>query len=226
MRDGQIVPDPKNHPPAASSPEARRWHALFGDLMNHVRLLQLIRKVTQDGISDEIAKLRGTKRERNNNILNMWVQAPASNEQENAWQVADGLLGLMAQDSRNHGAEFWLSTIGPEIEDNPSPMEKAKFLRAHNLASFDYAEKRLQSLAAVHGAQYISLETQLSEYTERNQVSIRGFFNTRPNYGHWNENGNATAALIVANSLSRSSMALTHNEPSMQSRVGHSQGGS
>jgi hypothetical protein len=225
LNDGKIVPDPKNHAPEASSPEALKWHALFGNVMNHVRILQLIRKATQDGVPQEIAKLRGTKRGRNNNILNMWLRPPASPEQENAWQVADGLLGLMSEDAINHKAEFWLSVIGPEIEDNPNPEDKAKFLKAQGLASFDYSEKRLQSIAELRGIQFISLESELSEYTERNHQSIRGFFNTRPNYGHWNENGNSVAASIVASKLVRSHNRSTVSNRSMQNAGMHAQGG-
>ena len=225
-RDGQIVPDPANHAPAASSPEALRWHALLGNVMNQVRILQLIRKATQDGVPQEIAKLRGSKRARNNNILNMWLRPPASPEQENAWQVAGGLLGLMAVDAINHKAEFWLSVIGPEIEDNPNPEAKAKFLKAQGLAGFDYSEKRLQLIAERRGIEFISLEAQLSEYTERNHQSIRGFFNTRPDYGHWNENGNSVAASIVADRLSRSHTRANLNDRSMQNTVAHPQGGS
>jgi hypothetical protein len=225
MRNGQVVPDSANHPPAGSSPEARRWHALFGNLMNRFELLQMIRKATQDGIPQEIAKLRGTKRARNSNILNMWLRAPASPEEAEAWQVADGILALIAEDVHNHGGEFWLAAVGPEIEDNPNASDKTKFLRSHGIGGFDYSEKRLQSLAAAHGIKFISLEKQLAEFTERNQVSIRGFFNTRPNYGHWNENGNAVAAGIVANSLVQG-RTLNLSKQSMQNKTGHGQGGS
>jgi hypothetical protein len=156
----------------------------------------------------------------------MWLRPPASPEQENAWQVAGGLLGLMAEDAINHKAEFWLSVIGPEIEDNPNPEAKAKFLKAQGLAGFDYSEKRLQLIAETRGIEFISLEAQLSEYTERNHQSIRGFFNTRPDYGHWNENGNSVAASIVADRLSRSHTRANLNDRSMQNSVAHPQGGS
>lgn len=220
LRDGRLVPDPGNHAPLASSPAARRWHTVFGDLMNRIRLLQLIRKATQDGIPQEIAKLKGEKRSRKENILDMWLRPPDSSAQHHAWKVADGILGQMAEDARVHGAHFWLSAIGPEIEDNPNEVEKVKFLRAHGIDNFDYAETRLRSIAAAHGAKFIPLEEPLAEYAERNQVSIRGFFNTRPNYGHWNETGNAAAAMIVANSLMRTWTASRVNAPAIESTLG------
>src|SRR5262249_5044713 len=140
IRDGRVVPDPDNHPPAASSPERRHWHMLLGNLMNRVRLFQMIRKATQDGIPRAIARLKGSKQARNGNIMNMWLYPPSSPVQENAWQVATGILQLISQTSRDHSAEFWLSSIGPEIEENPDPMAKAQFLRTHKVANFNYAE--------------------------------------------------------------------------------------
>lgn len=226
LHNGQVVPDPANRPPAASSPEARRRHTVVGDLMNRVRLLQLMRKATQDGIPQEIAKLEGVKPARNSNIMNMWLRPPSSPEQERAWVIADGILGLMAESAREHGADLWVSAIGPEIEENPNSTDRANFLRAQGITSFDYSEKRLQSLAAARGIKFISLESRLVEYAERNHLSLRGFFNTRPNYGHWNESGNAAAAAIVAESLLQGRSGFDPDERSTQNKLFGSQGGS
>ena len=201
LQDGQLMPDPKNRPPAGSSSDARRWHAFLGDLMNHVRLLQMIRKATQDGIPEEIAKIEGRKRQRNKHILEMWIRPPSSPAEENAWQVAEGMLASMVQQAQRHRAEFWLSAVGPEIEENPDIAKRDTFLKNQHVSEFNYAETRLQSIAATHGINFISLEPRLLEYAEKNQLSLRGFFNTRENYGHWNESGNAAAAAILAECL-------------------------
>jgi hypothetical protein len=226
MRDGQLVPDPANHPPAASSPSGQRWHAFWGNLMNHIRVFQVVRKATQDGIPREIAKLKGGKKSRNDNILTMWLRPPSSPAQENAWQIAGELLARMAQDSRDRSATFWVSAIGPEIEENPNPEVRAQFLRAHGLKNFDYAEQRLHTIATANNIQFISMESQLTEYAEQNHVSLRGFFNTRPNYGHWNENGNAAAAAVVADDLLQRGAALNLPSQSTQGKIAANRGGS
>jgi len=228
VRDGQVVPDPKNQPPAEFSPSERRWNAMLSDLENQIRLLQLLRQVKKRGIPQEIDKLRGAKPPASNrNItINMWFHPPSSPDQEHAWQVAEGLLGLMAEDAQRHGAEFWVAPIGPEIEENPNPEDRANFLRAQGITSFSYTEKRLEAVAAVHGVKFIPLEARLLEYAERNHVSLRGFFNTRPNYGHWNENGHAAAASIVADSLLQSHSGSNPSLQSMQTKVPNTRGGS
>jgi hypothetical protein len=217
LQNGEVLPDPRNRPPAASSPGAREWHALFGDLMNRVRLLQMIRKATQDGIPDKISRMEGRKRQRNKHILAMWIHSPSSLAEQNAWQVAEGMLGQMAAAAQLHRAEFWLSAVGPEIEENPDLAQRDAFLDNQHISGFNYAETRFQSIAAAHGIHYISLEPQLLEYAAKNQLSLRGFFNTRANYGHWNENGNAAAATILADSLLLQSPVFRMDEQSSPS---------
>jgi hypothetical protein len=54
-------------------------------------------------------------------------------------------------------------------------------------------------------------------YAERNNVSVRGFFNTQPNRGHWNEVGNSAAAGIVIGELfERSSVIRSAQAKSLQ----------
>lgn len=223
LQDGKIVPDPRNRPPAASSPEARRWHALFGDSVNQVRLLQMVRKATQDGIPAEIAKLRGAKRARNANILNMWLRPPSSAAENNAWSVAEGILAAMSHDAQVHGAEFWLSAVGPEIEENPSVDERNRFLAREGIPELNYAENRLQSRAQLLGISFISLEREMLNYAESNHISLRGFFNTRPNYGHWNEDGNSAAANFLAQGLLSGSPELRAHAPSPPKTVAQNQ---
>lgn len=215
VQDGQVVPDPRNRPPANFPPEERRRKAMLSDLENQIRLLQLVRQVKKRGIPQQIARLTGSKaavRDKKTPTT-MWFHPPSSPDQENAWRVAEGLLGLMAEDVQSHGAEFWVATIGPEIEENPNPEERANFLRAQGVSGFSYTGKRVESFAAAHGIKFISLEARLMEYAERTQLSLRGFFNTRPNYGHWNENGNAAAAAMVADSLLQSSAEIKIHPP-------------
>jgi hypothetical protein len=84
---------------------------------------------------------------------------------EQAWQVAEGLLGRLAEQARQHDAELWRTPIGTE------------------------------------GIPHLGMSCPMLDYAERNHVSVRGFFNTPPNRGHWNEVGNAAAAGIVIGGL-------------------------
>jgi len=213
LKDGDIVPDPKNRPPAASTPEARRKHALYGDLMNRFRVLQMLRKATRDGISQEIGKLRGKRRFHNETFADMWVHPPSSPAKENAWSVAEGILVEMVKDTGAHHAEFWISAVGPPIEENPNLSEREAFLKHQEVSEFSYTEERFRSFAAAHGMNYIALEPALADFVAKNRTSLRGFFNTAPNYGHWNEAGHAVAGSVLAESLLHSSRQLNAEIP-------------
>src|SRR5262249_2531986 len=115
LKDGVLTADPLNRPPSESSSSARWWHGLFGDIMNQVRALQMLRKATQDGIPQQIAITRGQKRSHNRNILDMWILPPQSQPQQDAWAVAEAILADMRKQADEHSAEFWLSATGPEI---------------------------------------------------------------------------------------------------------------
>lgn len=208
LNNGVLTADPHNRPPLSSSIAEQQWHGFFGDLMNRIRLLQMIRKATQDGIPQKVAVARGKKRSRNKNILDMWIYPPQSDAQHDAWSVAEAVLVEMHNQAHQHGAEFWLSATGPEIEENPNSAERNIFLENHRIDSFSYAEQRLESFAASHQIQFMPVEPQLLDYAQKHEISLRGFFNTRPNFGHWNEQGNAAAAEIISEYLLRDSPAL------------------
>ena len=219
LQDGELREDAQNHPPVDSSPAGRRRHAIFSTVMNHVRLLQLFRQATRMGLPREMerlrtAYLRDPTRVQNPGVTtesptdSIWLRPPSDRQSERAWKVAQALLIAIADDVRQHGAEFWLSSIGLDIEDNPDPQARLAFLNSHGIKDFNYSHHRFEVFAEVHHFAYIPLEPRVVNYGERNHVALRGFFNTPPNEGHWNENGNLAVAEVVADYMTRHSAVL------------------
>jgi hypothetical protein len=219
LQNGELVEDAQNHPPVDSSPAGRRRHAILSTVMNHVRLLQLFRQATKVGLPRELERLKTTYLEASARTQRtalitetptdrMWLRPPSDHESEGAWQVAEALLTAMADDAKRHGAEFWLSSIGLDIEDNPSPEDRLAFLISHQIKDFSYSHLRFEVFAEAHDLAYIPLEPRVVDYGERNQVALRGFFNSPPNEGHWNEIGNLAVAEVVADHLTRRSAVL------------------
>jgi len=203
----RLVLDPQNQPPPYSSPAAIRRHTVLANLMNHYRLLLLVRAALQEGVSQELSEFGFTDRRSQYNLMDGWFRQPASPEEEKAWQVSEELLRLSFQDVREHGAEFWLVSIGAEIEDNPNESERKAYFEEHHYSA-TYAEDRFDAFAAQEGIRHIRLEPGLLRYAEENAVSVRGFFNTAPNTGHLNELGNSAAANIIADHLLKDSNVL------------------
>ena len=133
--------------------------------------------------------------------VDIWFRAQASAEVEQAWQVAERLFGRIAAEARQHGAELWLASIGHPLQENPNAAERTAYLESHGYRITAYSEERFGALARREGVPYLDMSPRLLAFAERNHVSVRGFFNTGPNQGHWNEVGNAAAADIVASEL-------------------------
>ena len=216
IRDGRLVPDPRSHPPAAASVEVRRRNGKLKNLMNQYRLLLLLRQSIGEAaekirrMEGEIGALaKGTFAEAQTEAdderyvypVDIWFRAHASAEVEQAWQVAEGLLGRIADEARQHDAELWLAAIGTEVQENPDVAERTAYLTAHGYQEVAYSEQRFEAFARREGIPYLGLSRPMLDYAERNHVSVRGFFNTPPNRGHWNEVGNAAAAGIVIGEL-------------------------
>jgi hypothetical protein len=219
LRHGELVEDEQSHAPADASLSGRRRHAIVADLMNRVRLLQLSRQALGQGLPREFERIKATyletpvRSQPSDSITEspterMWLRPPSDPVTEEAWQVSEALLTAIDDEVKRNGAEFWISTIGIDMEDNPSPDERLAFLRSHKIADFGYSHRRIRDFAEAHHIAYISLEPRVVEYGERNHLSLRGFFNTSPNEGHWNEYGNLAACEVVAKDLTDKSSVL------------------
>ena len=216
IREGHLVPDPWSDPPAPASLESRRRNGLVKNLMNRYRLLLLLRQAMGEGVrtveamEEEIGALT-TGRPANTEIesdnehevdpVDIWFRAQANAEVEQAWQVAERLFGRIAGEARQHGAELWLASIGHPLQENPNAAERIAYLESHRYRITAYSEERFEALARREGIPYLGMSPRLLAYAERNHVSVRGFFNTEPNQGHWNEVGNTAAAGIMASEL-------------------------
>ncbi len=119
----------------------------------------------------------------------------------------------MIDAAREHGAEFWLIQIGNEIEEDPREAERQSFLSLNRLADLGYASERYAAFAQRNGVHYLYLAPAMREYSAKTGIPLRGFFNTRPYEGHWNEAGNAAAAEIIATEFLQNSHLFVKPRP-------------
>jgi hypothetical protein len=151
--------------------------------------------------------------------VDIWFRAQASAEVEQAWQVAEGLLSRIAEEARQQGAEPWLASIGAEVQENPNAPERTAYFESHGYREVSYSEERFEALAKREGIPYLGMSQPMLAYAERHNVSVRGFFNTQPNRGHWNEVGNVAAADIVFDELlERSAVIRSGRAKGLQTR--------
>jgi hypothetical protein len=216
MRAGELIPDPRNRPPAAAAPDARRRNGILKNLMNRYRLLLVLRQATDHGLDKLKAVRAATKtasagaaeHDANKSPMDIWFRPPASADVHEAWQVAEGLLRVIAADMRQHGAELWMASIGPAVQENPDAQNRMAYLEAQGYSGGNYSEDRFETFAKEERIPYIRLSPRILAHAERQGVSVRGFFNTPPHQGHWNVEGNSAAAGIVGDELLERSHAL------------------
>jgi hypothetical protein len=218
LEDDRLVPDPANRPPAGSSAESKHWHQIFGDLHNRFRLLQLARTAQQANWRKAITWSRvpsaRTAVAASNDFMHVWPYRPPHDpELTKAWAIAEAIFQHMIDAAREHGAEVWFVQIGNEIEEDPRDAERERFLKLNRLVDLGYTSKRYAAFAADHGAHYLYLAPEMREYSAKTGIPLRGFFNTRPYEGHWNEAGNAAAAQIIGNELLQRSRVFAQPEP-------------
>jgi hypothetical protein len=223
LEGGRLVPDPGNVVPAGTSAQAREWHRVFGDLHNRVRILQLLRVAQQANWQKAFVWSRtatpAAEAPRRAGYMSTWpYRAPATPELAKAWEITEAILDRMIVAAREHNAEFWLIQIGNDIEEDPRDSEREEFLRVNELTDFRYASERYAEFAARHRIFYIDLAPPMREYAQRTGEPLRGFFNSRPYKGHWNEAGNAVAARIIETELLSKSHVLAHERVGEQER--------
>jgi len=210
---GRLVPDPRNAVAPDTSVSARRWHRVLGDLHNRIRVLQLARIAQQANWRNALVWSRTTapvaEPPRPAGYMNVWpYRPPATADLAKAWDTSEAILVKMIDSAREHNAEFWLVQLGNDIEEDARDSVREEFLRVNQLQDFRYAAERYRAFAASHRIFYVDLAPPMLEHSRRTGKPLRGFFNSRPYKGHWNEAGNAEAASIIGGELLKKSRAL------------------
>lgn len=117
-----------------------------------------------------------------------------------AWRVTEGLLGLMRDEVRAHGARFAVVTLSNGIQVHPAPAAREAFVRRVGATDLFYPDRRIAALGAREGFQVFTLAPELQAYAERNQLFLHGFGAQLGN-GHWNAEGHRVAGELLTQKL-------------------------
>ncbi len=120
-----------------------------------------------------------------------------------AWSITEGILALMHDEVRAHGAKFLVVELNNAVQVHPDPAfitSAAKQMGANDL---DEPDRRLQRLAGACGFHFFSLTAPMRAIAQREKIFFHGFANTSPGSGHWNERGHAVAGKWIADELCR-----------------------
>jgi hypothetical protein len=167
-------------------------------LRDHVRLLGLVDKAR--------AALENRRHKRRETPANVGYEpgldtevyrAPADRDWAEAWRVTEGLMVLMRDEVRAHGAKFLLVTGGSSIQDYPDAAVRQRFMQSVGTDDLFYPDHRIKALGEREGIEVLNLAPALQEYAERNKTFLHG----TDGFGHWNVLGHRLAGELVAEKL-------------------------
>ncbi|MDX6269681.1 MAG: hypothetical protein QOD28_904 [Acidobacteriota bacterium] len=133
-------------------------------------------------------------------IDNLIYREPADAAWQEAWRVTEGLLRIMRDEVRGHGAHFMVVTLSNGVQVHPRPEARAAFLKRVGATDIFYPDARLKSLGDREGFPVLTLAPLLQQYAEQRQIFLHGFGRDLGN-GHWNAEGHRVAGELLAQKI-------------------------
>ncbi|HEY0006736.1 MAG TPA: SGNH/GDSL hydrolase family protein [Pyrinomonadaceae bacterium] len=125
---------------------------------------------------------------------------PSNEVWNNAWRVTEGLISMMRDDVRQHGAKLVVITLSNGIQVFPGPDGRQAFMRGLGVADLFYPDRRIKSFCEREGIPVITLAPALQAYADEHVVYLHGFGKDTGN-GHWNQLGHRVAGEMMAQQL-------------------------
>jgi hypothetical protein len=198
-RDGRLVLD-ETFRGRFPSPLGLRLRDAAAAVVNEVRLLQLLKAAVDTVRHPAAAGGEGPGAEPG---LDDAVYAPPRTPAwESAWRVTEGVLALIADEVRQHGARLLVATLSNPSQVHPDPGVRAAHARALGVEDLFYADRRVEDACARLGVPSLMLAPALLEHAGRTGEFLHGF-GDRPGGGHWNERGHRLAGGLIAAEVCR-----------------------
>jgi len=192
----------------------RRTHvplSLFYDLVNHVRLFQLVNEARQAiryALQNAQQARQATEGETppqqalaEAGLDLLALTSPRDKNWRDAWDVTDALVQTLAQDVRADGAQFIAMTISNAIQVSPDAAKRQAVIAALGAQDLRYADARIQALGRAHGFPVIDLAMLMQPVVAETGTYFHGFKNTAMGTGHYNADGHAFAGQALADTL-------------------------
>ena len=128
---------------------------------------------------------------------------PPDEKWARAWTMTEGIIVLMHDEVRSHGAKFVVVELNNAVQVHPDPAFIARAAKQLGSDDLEEPDRRLQQLAETRGFVFLSLTEPMRTIAQRDKIFFHGFPNTSPGSGHWNEKGHAVAGKLIADELCR-----------------------
>ena len=118
---------------------------------------------------------------------------PSTAEWEEAWSIAEALIGAIAEEAHADGAAFAMTTLANPFQVLPDTAARDRFARELGVSDLAYPDRRLAQFAAARGFPDAVLAPALGVYAAEHHVALHGADPRQP-IGHWNALGHRVAA--------------------------------
>ncbi|MCM3871042.1 MAG: SGNH/GDSL hydrolase family protein [Pyrinomonadaceae bacterium] len=114
-----------------------------------------------------------------------------------AWRITDGLILLMRDEVKAHGAQFLIVTGSSSIQAYPNPAVRLDFMRSLGIGDLFYPDRRIKALGEREGIEVLNVALMLQEYADQNRAFLHG----TNGVGHWNALGHRLVGNRVSEKL-------------------------
>lgn len=185
------------------SAPGRLLYAVF----NHSRLLELGKqgKSTVDGW---IGSLRARRHEEGEALQELGLDnavywPPKDPLWGDAWRITEAMLRTMRDESAAHRKPFGVVSLTTGMQVHPDPKVRQEFMKKLGVDTLFYPDERLAAFGRAERIPTLTLAQPLAREAQERKVFLHGFPNTAPGEGHWNEQGHAAAAPLLADWICR-----------------------
>jgi len=120
---------------------------------------------------------------------------------ERAWRLTEAIVAAMRHESAAIGAGFLLVTLSNPVQVAADPARSRDLAERLGEKDLVYPERRMRAFAEREAVDAVFLAEEFAAHATKTGVHLHGFADTRPDSGHWNEQGHALAAALVARRL-------------------------
>jgi hypothetical protein len=116
---------------------------------------------------------------------------------DDAWRVTEGLILLMRDEVKAHGAKFLIVTGSNGIQVYPDLAVRQNFMRKLGVDDLFYPDHRIKALGERGGIEVLNLAPTLQEYADQKGAFLHGTHG----FGHWNVLGHRVVGDQIAEKL-------------------------
>jgi lysophospholipase L1-like esterase len=171
---------------------------IWNGIVNRVRLFQFVRDTVNKARTGVRGKARHEPRFRAPSTEDMIFEPPSDEAWREAWRVTERLLEEMGARAAAAGGRFMIAVLSVPVQVTPDKEARREFVARLGIESLFYVEERLASFGDRAGIPVIALGPPMQEIADRDGVFFHGFETSVLGDGHYNAQGHAVVARLIA----------------------------